>query len=154
MDKKTGNAILRARKLRGITQEALGDMIGYSPDTIAAFEAGVRFAPIEALDKMATCLSAEWLPGMYLREQYSSGALAELIPSFSVGKPLAEAGAAYINAMLDMMDRKFDRELLRMIADGRIDGLEEPIFDEILKQGAEINSAYYTLKFSRERSQD
>lgn len=151
MDKTAGNAIYRARKLRGLTQEALGTAVGYSPDTIAAFEAGARLAPIEALDNMAALLSADWLTATYLREQYSTGALAEIIPCFVVGRPLAEAAAEYINAMLDMMDRRFDRELLRMIADGRIDDLEQPVFAAIIEQGAKINSAFYTLKYAKAR---
>ncbi len=56
------NAIQRARISKGLTQEALADRAGYSADSVRAWECGARVASIEALDILATCLDAAWLP--------------------------------------------------------------------------------------------
>ena len=83
------NAIQRARISKGLTQEALAGRCGYSDDTIRAWESGARTASLEALSILSECLEAPWLTGVYLREQ--TNALNELIPAFTVGRPLAAA---------------------------------------------------------------
>ena len=69
MHKNPQNAIQRARQRSGLTQEALAERSGYSADSVRAWECGARVASIEALDILAACLDAAWLPGVYLREQ-------------------------------------------------------------------------------------
>lgn len=141
------NAIQRARISKGLTQEALAERAGYSADSVRAWECGARVASIEALDILAACLDAAWLPGVYLREQ--SAALQSLLPEFAVGRPLPEAAAEYINAVLELVDMRFDRQLLRMIADGKVDDSESEIFDEILEAAGKASKAYYEMRFAR-----
>lgn len=141
------NAIQRARISKGLTQEALAERAGYSADSVRAWECGARVASIEALDILAACLDAAWLPGVYLREQ--SAALQSLLPEFEVGRPLPEAAAEYINAVLELVDMRFDRQLLRMIADGKVDDSESEIFDAILDAAGKASKAYYEMRFAR-----
>lgn len=141
------NAIQRARISKGLTQEALAERAGYSADSVRAWECGARVASIEALDILAACLDAAWLPGVYLREQ--SAALQSLLPEFEVGRPLPEAAAEYINSVLELVDMRFDRQLLRMIADGKVDDSESEIFDEILDAAGKASKAYYEMRFAR-----
>lgn len=141
------NAIQRARLSKGLTQEALADRAGYSSDSVRAWECGARVASIEALDILAACLDAAWLPGVYLREQ--SAALQSLLPEFEVGRPLPEAAAEYISAILELVDMRFDRQLLRMIADGKVDDSESEIFDAILDAAGKASKAYYEMRFAR-----
>lgn len=141
------NAIQRARISKGLTQEALAERAGYSADSVRAWECGARVASIEALDILAACLDAAWLPGVYLREQ--SAALQSLLPEFEVGRPLPEAAAEYITAVLELVDMRFDRQLLRMIADGKVDDSESEIFDEILDAAGKAAKAYYEMRFAR-----
>ena len=142
------NAIQRARIRSGLTQEALAERSGYSDDTIRAWENGARVASLEALSILSEVLNAPWLSGVYLREQTT--ALNDLIPDFTVGKPLAEAAAEYINCILDLVDIRFDRQLLRMIADGRIDEVEEDTFDALMEIAGRVNKAYYEIRFSQQ----
>ena len=146
------NAIQRARISRGLTQEALAERSGYSSDSIRAWECGARVASLEALDILAACLDAAWLPGVYLREQ--SAALHALLPDFEVGRPLPEAAAEYISAILDLVDMRFDRQLLRLVADGKIDDSECEIFDGILEAAGKASKAYYEMKFARRCERD
>lgn len=141
------NAIQRARASSGLTQEALAERTGYSDDSIRAWESGARVASLEALSKLQLVLDAPWLTGMYLTEQ--SDTLRELLPEFQVGRPLAQAAATYINCILDLMDNRVDRKLLQLVADGKIDEVEQPVFDEILAMAAAANKAYYEMRFAQ-----
>lgn len=146
MDRKAGNAIQRARIGSGLTQEALAERTGYSPDSVRAWESGARTCPLDALDMLSTALSAPWLTGVYLREH--SSALDELIPDIRIGRPLSEAAAEYISRVLDLVDGRFDRKLLRLVADGKIDGEESEIFEEILDMGSKTIKAYFEMRFA------
>lgn len=145
------NAIQRARLSKGLTQEALAGRCGYSDDTIRAWESGARTASLEALSILSECLEAPWLTGVYLREQ--TNALNELIPAFTVGRPLAEAAAEYVSCVLDLVDTQFDRKLIRMIADGQIDAIEEKDFRLLMGMAAQANKAYYEMRFAKEGPQ-
>lgn len=147
MDRNTQNAIQRARISKGLTQEALSERIGYSPDSVRAWECGTRTASLEALHAMAVALDAQWLPGIYMREQ--TEALTALLPEFAVGKPLAQAVAGFITAVLDLMDAKADRKLLQMVADGKIDAVEQDAFDEIMTLAEKVNKAYFEVRFAK-----
>ena len=142
------NAIQRARIGKGLTQEALAGRCGYSDDTIRAWESGARTASIEALSILSECLEAPWLTGVYLREQ--TNALNELIPNFTVGRPLAEAAAEYVSCVLDLVDARFDRKLIRMIADGHIDAIGESDFHALMEMAKQANKAYYEMRFAKE----
>lgn len=148
MHNKPSNAIQRARISSGLTQEALAERAGYSSDSVRAWECGARTCPIDALGILSEILDTPWLTGVYLREVSQSG-LDELIPDFKVGRPLPEAAAEYISCVLEMIDGKFDRKLLRMIADGKIGDDEQPIYDEIMDMAARSVKAYYEMRFAR-----
>lgn len=147
MDKNTQNAIQRARISKGLTQEALAERIGYSADSVRAWECGTRFPSLEALDSLTVVLDAPWLSGVYLRE--SSAALKAMLPDFDANKPLAQAVAGFITAVLDLMDAKADRKLLQMVADGKIDAVERESFNEILALAENVNRAYYEVRFAQ-----
>ena len=152
MYKKSANAIQRARVSNGLTQEALAERAGYSDDTIRAWESGARNCPIDALGILSEILDAPWLTGVYLREMSKNGSLDELIPEFEVGRPLPEAAASYISCILEMVDDKFDRALLRMVADGQIDDAEQPVFQKIMDAAAASIQAYYEMRFAAKPS--
>lgn len=147
MYENQGNAIQRARISKGLTQEALAERAGYSDDSIRAWECGARTASLEALSKLQIALDAPWLTGVYLAEQTDN--LHDLLPDFQVGRPLAQAAASYINAIMDLMDNRVERKLLQLVADGRIDEVEAPVFQEILELAAAANKAYYEMRFAQ-----
>ena len=146
------NAIQRARQSAGLTQEALAERAGYSVDTIRAWETGGRKCPMDALDILCEILGAPWLAGTYLREIYRSA--AEVIPDFRAGVPLAEATAAFISAVLEMTDGRFDRQLLRMVADGRVTADEAPAYREIMDLAERSVVALYELRYAIHRGGD
>lgn len=112
-----------------------------------SWESGSRIASLDALDKLQLVLDAPWLPGIYLRE--CSTILSELLPEFEVGRPLSEAAAAYISVIFELIDNKVDRQLLRLVADGRIDDIERPVYDQIMEIAGRANKAYYEMLYAR-----
>ena len=149
MHENPGNAIQRARTGKGLTQEALAERTGYSVDSIRAWECGARIASLDALSRLQAALDASWLSGVYLMEQ--TDVLRDLLPEFDVGKPLAQVAAGYITCVMDLLDNRVDRKLLQLVADGKIDEVEQPVFDEIMRMAAAANKAYYEMRFSNGR---
>ena len=121
MDKNKRNALQRARLSSGLTQEALAERSGYSADSVRAWESGARMASLEAL-----------------------GILGEV-------RPLAEAAAEYVSCILELVDTRVDRALLRMVADGQIDQVELPVFEALMDLAARANKAYYEIRFAKGR---
>ena len=149
IDRNPQNPIQRARIRRGLTQERLAERTGYSADSIRAWETGVRAPSLEALAILQKELRAPWLTGAFLRQQ--TAALAPIVPTFSADKPLAEAAARYICCILAWTDGRFDRRLLRMIADGRIDETEKADYSAIMEMAEQTAGAYLELKFAQGR---
>ena len=146
MYQRTSNAIQRARNSTGLTQEALAERSGYSSDSIRA-----RVPSLEALNILAESLAAPWLPGVFLREQ--SAYLNSLIPDFRPDLPVAEAAAGYISCLLEQVDERFDRRMLRLVADGNIDQLEDAEFDQLLGMAEKAAKCYYEMRFAKRRKE-
>lgn len=151
IDRKPSNPIQIARIRRGLTQEGLAERTGYSADSIRAWESGARVATLEALEILQRELRAPWLTAAYLQMQ--TPALEPVIPTFTVGRPLAEAAAEYISCILAWTDGRFDRRLLQMIADGRIDETEEGDYWAIMKMAHRTARAFLDLKFADTRKE-
>ena len=62
--------------------------------------------------------------------------------------PLAEAAAGYISAVLELVDRRFDRQLLGMVAGGKIDQVESEDFAALMEAAGRVNRAYYEMRFA------
>lgn len=148
MDKNAENAIRRARKLAGVTQEKAAEMSGYSVDSIQAWEAGTRRAPVEVLDMLAICYNANWLAGLYLRE-FSSGSVAESIPACTPGQPLPKTVLALLKRIYEFSDRHSDRRLMAIAADGRITEEERVEFDAILADLEGITRAAADVRYAQ-----
>lgn len=149
MDKNNLNAIKRARNSAGITQEKLAEMSGYSTESIKAWEGGTRNASIEVLDMLALCLSAPWLPGIYLREQSVGGSLDEVIPSFDPGLSLSQATLQLIDRIYAFADKRSDRRLVSIASDNVITDEERADFDAILAELHDIVKAAAALRYSK-----
>ena len=146
MDKNAGNAIKRARLSQGITQEKLAEMSGYSTDAISAWENGTRQASVPVLELLAVCLSAPWLVGVYLREQ-ANGALDDIVPAFTPGKPLSKAVVRLVNCVYAFNDKHSDRRLLSIAEDDVITPDERREYEEIAKDLQAIVEAALELRY-------
>lgn len=149
MYKNKQNAIQRARISSGLTQEALAERAGYSIDSVRAYESGARRVPEEALRIFSQVLNASWLGGVYIQER--SDILDELIPEFEVGKPQIEAAAGYISCMYELEDMDICRTLIRMLADGKIDEMERPQYEQIKELARKNMKTCLELIFAEEK---
>lgn len=149
MDKMSENALKRARRNKGITQEKAAEMSGYSVDAIQAWEAGTRRAAVEVLDTLAVCYDAPWLAGMYLRE-LSRGSIHSTLPEFEPGRPLPMAVMGLLDRILKFSEEHGDRRLIALAADGQIDPEERAEYDAIMADLQEICKAAMELKFAKE----
>lgn len=152
MDKTQGNAVKRARLSAGITQEKAAEMSGYSVDAIQAWEAGTRRCSVEVLDLLAVCYSAPWLAPIYFRE-LESESLAQVVPEFTPGKPVAQAALALIARINRLGRGGLVERLTEIAADGVIDANERPEFNAILADLSAMMSAANELKFA-EKGED
>lgn len=152
MDKNAVNALKRARNSKGITQEKLAEMSGYSVDSIQAWESGHRQPSVPTLDLLAICLDAPWLTGMYLREQSEGAGLPELIPSFSPGEPLSRATMALLNRIYAFNDKHHDRRLMQIAEDDVITPDERHEFDSILRDLTDIIQAATAIRYAKSGS--
>lgn len=148
MDKMSENALKRARRNKGITQEKAAEMSGYSVDAIQAWEAGTRRASVEVLDTLAVCYDAPWLAGMYLREQ-SRGSIHATMPEFEPGRPLPVAVMGLLDRIMTFSEQHRDRRLITLAADGQIDSSEREEYDKIMEDLQEICKAAMELKFAK-----
>lgn len=148
MYEKPMKAIQSARNEHNLTQEELAELTNYSVDSIRVWESGARAAPIPAIKAIAEKLDAPWLPVFYLREQHGDGLFRELIPEFQVGRSVSSAAAGFVSAMMDMMEHRFARELLSMVADERIDEVEDPVFEQLMDEAWALNRKILELRFS------
>lgn len=146
MDKSAGNALKRARLAQGITQEKLAEMSGYSADAISAWENGARQASVPVLELLAVCLSAPWLTGVYLREQ-ANGALDDILPAFTPGKPISGAVIRLVNQIYTFCDKHNDRILLTIAEDDAIAPDERREFDSVMEDLQDIVAAVMELRY-------
>ena len=63
----------------------------------------------------------------------------------------AQAAAEYVSCILELVDSRVDRALLRMVADGQIDQVELPVFEALMDLAARANKAYYEIRFAKGR---
>ena len=68
-----------------------------------------------------------------------------------MGKPKAEAVASYVSCFYDMEEMEVCRTLIRMMADGAIDDVEQPIFDKIMEIAERTTKAYFEMRFSTKK---
>lgn len=122
------NIYLTARLASGLTQERAAERIPVSVRSLADYESGVRRPSAETVVRMSDIYDARYLAYQHLRE--TSDLASRLIPD--VGKTeLPEATLQLLEAIYDFADAHFDRRLIAIARDGKIDESERAEFDRI-----------------------
>lgn len=142
---KPRNIYQNARERAGLTQEAAAELMGYTPETIRAFESGRR-RPCDD----TVCLMSEAYGDLSLGYQHlKTGVLAPLLPD------LTERSLQEGTIRLFRLLRKFVQDdraalLLEIAEDGVIDDYERPIYDKIMAELKEIVEVVVALMFCPE----
>ena len=122
------NIYLTARLASGLTQERAAERIPVSVRSLADYEAGVRRPSADTVVRMVDIYDARYLAYQYLRE--TSDLAQQLIPDV-VGVELPEATLQLLEAIYAFADAHFDRRLIAIARDGKIDAEERLEFDRI-----------------------
>lgn len=122
------NIYLTARLASGLTQERAAERIPVSVRSLADYEAGVRRPSADTVVRMVDIYDARYLAYQYLRE--TSDLAQQLIPDVA-GVELPEATLQLLEAIYAFADAHFDRRLIAIARDGKIDDEERLEFDRI-----------------------
>lgn len=122
------NIYLTARLASGLTQERAAERIPVSVRSLADYEAGVRRPSADTVVRMVDIYDARYLAYQYLRE--TSDLAQQLIPDVA-GVELPEATLQLLEAIYAFADAHFDRRLIAIARDGKIDAEERLEFDRI-----------------------
>ena len=122
------NIYLTARLASGLTQERAAERIPVSVRSLADYEAGIRRPNADTVVRMADIYDARYLAYQHLRE--TSDLAQQLIPDVA-GVELPEATLQLLEAIYAFADAHFDRRLIAIARDGKIDEKERLEFDRI-----------------------
>lgn len=122
------NIYLTARLASGLTQERAAERIPVSVRSLADYEAGVRRPSADTVVRMVDIYDARYLAYQYLRE--ASDLAQQLIPDVA-GVELPEATLQLLESIYAFADAHFDRRLIAIARDGKIDAEERLEFDRI-----------------------
>ena len=79
MPEEYRNIYKTARKSAGLTQEAAAERLGISPESIRAYETGLRIPPNEVVEQMVICYNAQHLAYQHLHE--TNALAARIVPA-------------------------------------------------------------------------
>lgn len=145
------NIYLTARLASGLTQERAAERIPVSVRSLADYESGVRRPSAETVVRMADIYDARYLAYQHLRE--TSDLANRLIPD--VGKAeLPEATLQLLEAIYDFADAHFDRRLIAIARDGKIDESERAEFDRIAVRLEDIVRCALAVNYGANIDQD
>lgn len=145
------NIYLAARQASGLTQERASERIPVSVRSLADYEAGVRRPTTETVVRMVEIYDAQYLAYQHLRE--TSDLAQRLIPDV-MGAELPEATLQLLDAIYDFADAHFDRRLIAIARDGKIDDKERAEFDRIAARLEDIVRCALAVNYGANLAQE
>lgn len=122
------NIYRTARLASGLTQERAAERIPVSVRSLADYEAGVCRPSADTVVRMSDIYDARYLAYQHLRE--TSDLAQRLIPDVGT-TALPEATLQLLESIYEFADQHFDRRLISIARDGKIDDSEREEFDRI-----------------------
>ena len=126
MSEEYRNIYRAARRSAGITQEAAAERLGISPESIRAYETGVRVPPNDVVEQMVICYNTQHLAYQHLHE--TNALAARIVPALEQ-RSLLEVAVRIYNRMSQFSKGHKVEQLLAMAEDGRIDETERAEFE-------------------------
>lgn len=122
------NIYRTARLASGLTQERAAERIPVSVRSLADYEAGVCRPSNATVVRMVDVYDARYLAYQHMRE--TSDLAQQLIPDVGT-TALPEATLQLLEAIYEFADQQFDRRLISIARDGKIEDSEREEFDRI-----------------------
>ena len=136
----------RYRKAAGMTQEYAAELLGVAPRTLAAWERGESKPSDERVLSMVDIYCAPTLAIEHLR---ATTAIARGILPPVDAVPLPQAVCQLLSAIRTLEEIHAGDRLLQIAADGKIDQVEQPVFDRLLEELEPVMAAVLALKYAR-----
>lgn len=137
------NPYQRARLAAGLTQERAAELLEISPESIKAYEGGLRVPPDQTVLRMVEGYDA---PELALEHASATDVLGVL--GDAPVRPLPLAAIALANRLRAASGML--ASLLEIAEDGRIDEDERPVFNEIVEELRSIMTAARQVIYSPE----
>ena len=135
MSEEYRNIYQNARKSAGLTQEAAAERLGISPESVRAYETGVRVPPNDVVEQMVICYNTQHLAYQHLHE--TNALAARIVPALEQ-RSLLEVAVRIYNRMSQFSKGHKVEHLLAMAEDGRIDENERAEFEEFVADLREL----------------
>lgn len=145
------NIYLTARLASGLTQERAAERIPVSVRSLADYEAGVRRPSNDTVVRMVDIYDARYLAYQHMREM--SDLAQQLLPDVG-GAALPETTLQLLDAIYAFADSHFDRRLIAIARDGRIDDQERAEFDKIAAQLQDIVRCALAVNYGANLAQE
>lgn len=132
------------RTTAGMTQERWAEALDYSVESVRLCEAGKMMPSDDVVARMVEVSGLQVLGYWHLLNK--SRVAAQILPEVE-STPLPQAVIQLILRVRDFSEQH--TRLLEIAADGRIDDLERPAFDAIVKDLDDVVQAAMQLKYSK-----
>ena len=131
----TKNIYTAARLACGLTQERAAERLAISVRSLTDYECGIRRPCDDVLVRMVDVYDAQYLALQHARE--GSALMKQLLPD--VGQcSWMESVLHLLEAVFDFQEEKYDRKLISIAKDGKIDDTEREEFDKIVARLQDI----------------
>ena len=131
------------RTTAGMTQERWAEALDYSVESVRLCEAGKMMPSDDVVARMVEVSGLQVLGYWHLLNK--SRMAAQILPEVE-STPLPQAVIQLILRVRDFSEQH--TRLLEIAADGRIDNLERPAFDAIVKELDDVVQAAMQLKYA------
>lgn len=132
------------RTTAGMTQERWAEALDYSVESVRLCEAGKMMPSDDVVARMVEVSGLQVLGYWHLLNK--SRMAAQILPEVE-STPLPQAVIQLILRVREFSEQH--TRLLEIAADGRIDNLERPAFDAIVKDLDDVVQAAMQLKYSK-----
>ena len=150
MSREWESMYARYRKAAGRTQENAAELLGVAVRTLAAWERGESIPPDARVLSMVDLYGDPALAIEHLR--FNSAIAREIIPPVPA-LPLPQAVCQLLSAIRKLEAVHAGDQLLEIAADGRVDELERPAFEQLLEDLEPIMAAVLALKYAKEEGE-
>ena len=137
----------RYRKAAGLTQERAAELLGVATRTLQAWERGESPVPNVRVLAMCDVYASPTLAIEHLR--FTNVVAFELLPAVKE-IPVSQAVCQLCAAIRKLEEIHAEDQLLEIAADGRVDTLERPSYDQLLIELEPIIGAVMALKYAKE----
>lgn len=144
---ETENMYGRYRRAAGMTQERAAELLGVAPRTLQAWERDKSTPPNNQVLRMCDIYGANTLAIEHLR--LNNVIAYDVLPPVRE-VPVAQAVCQLLGSIRKLEEIHAGDQLLQIAADGKVEELERPQFEQLLMELEPVMAAVLALRYARE----